>query len=177
MALSLRKPWGWEDMTDKLFEEIDVEQVQDLEDRLDAETSEAFYAEDVDAFTHPFKVDEQNDVVRPMGHKETIGKKLGQSFWIGKTQTLSASSTVTIKGVLLPIVSSGGLITLTSDPQIANGVSGQLIILKGTSDTDRVAFQDGNGLQLSATATLSNNDTLTLIYDETDWIEIARSNA
>lgn len=131
-----------------------------------------------DTSEHPFTIDELARVVRPQGQRQQAGQTYGQAFYKGATQTLSASSTIEPIATIIPLVSSGGLVPLTSSPQIDDGIDGQIVILKGTDDTNRPELQDGSGLKLSASCALSQYDTLTLYYDADDdvWIEIARSN-
>jgi hypothetical protein len=73
---------------------------------------------------------------------------------------------------------SGGSLTLTSNPHISDGQDGQILVLFNSSAND-VVLTDGNGVQLgAATRTLGTRDTLTLLYstDIGDWIELAFSN-
>jgi len=67
---------------------------------------------------------------------------------------------------------------ITSNPQIVNGAAGQIITIIGSSDTNTLTLDDGDGLRLSAQCVLGAGDTITLYYDGTlaDWIEIGRSN-
>jgi len=59
------------------------------------------------------------------------------------------------------IVSDGGDVNITANPQISSGsIDGQLLIIEGTSDTNRVIFDDSDGLSMSASVTLGNEDTL-----------------
>ena len=72
----------------------------------------------------------------------------------------------------------GGAITLSSNPQIADGINGQILTLVGSSATDTVEFTNSNGLRLSRDITLKLHDTLTLYFDgivTNDWIEIGNS--
>lgn len=69
-------------------------------------------------------------------------------------------------------------IDITADPQIVNGISGQIITIIGSSDTNTLTLDDGAGLRLSAQMILGIGDTITLLYDATigDWVELCRSN-
>jgi hypothetical protein len=78
---------------------------------------------------------------------------------------------------------SGSSKTLTSAPTLADGQSGQVIILTNTSANDVVLQDQGtlasSNLRLGATTrTLSTRDSIILRYDATvgDWIELAFSN-
>ena len=83
------------------------------------------------------------------------------------------------------IQGSGGAVTVTATPNIADGIDGQILILQGISDTNLLTLQDaGNlansGLQLSGGIdfTLGQGDTINLIYDAGDdtWYEVSRSD-
>lgn len=69
-------------------------------------------------------------------------------------------------------------INITSDPQIANGTSGQIITIIGSSDTNTLTLDDSAGLRLTGQMVLGVGDNITLLYEGTigDWIEISRSN-
>ncbi len=68
----------------------------------------------------------------------------------------------------------------TGDGQIERtGVeTGYVLILKGTSEPNKVQFVDGFGLVLAGgiSFTLGADDTIQLVYDGTNWVELSRSN-
>lgn len=94
---------------------------------------------------------------------------------------IMAASTILKPEASIMIISAtvgGGAVTLTSNPQIAPGINGQVIILKGGHATDTVRFDDGNGLILNSDMVLDKDVTLTLYYDGVQtnkWIELSRS--
>lgn len=69
-------------------------------------------------------------------------------------------------------------INITADPQIANGTSGQIITIIGSSDTNTLTLDDSAGLRLTGQMILGIGDNITLMYEGTigDWIELSRSN-
>ncbi len=74
-------------------------------------------------------------------------------------------------------VTGSGAVTLTSNPSISDGVEGQTLILRGAHATNKVTLNDHDsvvsGVQLgAATRELGNGDTLGLMYDGTDWVEM-----
>jgi hypothetical protein len=72
---------------------------------------------------------------------------------------------------------SGGAVTVTANPQIAAGTSiGQELILIGRSSTNTVTFQTGTGLSLAGIITLGADDSITLLWDGTNWLELCRNN-
>lgn len=67
----------------------------------------------------------------------------------------------------------------TDDLDTVNGgVTGDILILRAVNSARTVVVKDGTGnIQLAGDVTLDNvQDTLILIYDGTNWLEIAASN-
>jgi len=100
------------------------------------------------------------------------------------TQSIAAGTGVSaamLVNKIIRIEGSGGAVDISADPQIADGVDGQVIILQGTSDTNTVKFDDGTGLALSGgvSFTMGVGDTLQLMYAVGTpgiWYEISRSD-
>ena len=95
------------------------------------------------------------------------------SFSVSEDTTVTAAGGLTVTHRIMRVVSSGGDVNVTADPQISVGdIDGQPLIVQGTSDTNRVIFEDGTGLEMSASVTLGNNATLEFFWDsgETLWI-------
>lgn len=93
---------------------------------------------------------------------------------------LAATSVVKPESSVMNITATvgGGAVTITSNPSIADGINGQVVVLRGSSATDTITITDGNGVQLNGSVTLGLNDTITLYYDgliTNDWIEQSRS--
>jgi hypothetical protein len=95
-----------------------------------------------------------------------------------------ASSTIPATASVIRLNNtSGGAITLTSAPTIADGQDGQTITIFNGS-TNNVVIQDqgtlaSSNLRLAATTrTLGTRDSITLTYSNTvgDWIEIGYTN-
>jgi hypothetical protein len=111
----------------------------------------------------------------------------GNSFFDGKlsyvpssTVNISAASGLTVTKGIMRVQGNGGAVDITANPQIAAGSDGQIVIIKGQSDTNTVKFDHGSGLSLQSSLSfvLGYKDTLTLMYDAVDaeWIEISRTN-
>lgn len=65
---------------------------------------------------------------------------------------------------------SGGAVNITVNPQVEIGiVTGQELNIIGTSDTNTVTFEDGDGLLLNGSVTLDSQTTLNLLWDGTQW--------
>jgi hypothetical protein len=89
----------------------------------------------------------------------------------GITGGMLVKSYVQIRG-------SGGDVDISANPQIAAGTTGQIITLQGTSDTQTVKLDDGNGLKLAGgiSFTMKNGDIIQFIYDGSDWREMFRQD-
>jgi hypothetical protein len=74
----------------------------------------------------------------------------------------------------------GAATDISANPQIVDGRNGQKITIIGSSDTNTLTLDDGNGLQLAGAAqcVLGAGDTITLIYSSglDIWVEVSRSN-
>lgn len=124
----------------------------------------------------PFTIDELKKVVRPVGQSSEYGTKYGQAFWNEVVQTLTNTSTIQPTGMMVPVIGSNGAVVMDSNPTIADGVSGQELKIIGTSAANTVTLKDGNGMRLVGACVLAIYDTISLYYDGTDWIELARTN-
>jgi len=69
-------------------------------------------------------------------------------------------------------------IDISANPQIVDGFDGQTITIVGSSDTNTLTLDDGNGLSLSGQWVGGIDDSITLVYNATRdlWIEKGRSN-
>jgi len=96
------------------------------------------------------------------------------------TSALGVTAAMIGKKVILIAGDGAGTTDISENPQIAFGQNGQEIVLIGTSDTDLVKFDNGNGLQLSAATsfTLGAGDIMQLIYVGSigKWVEISRTD-
>jgi len=97
------------------------------------------------------------------------------------TSTLAAADAVPSSKRTVRVTGSGGAVDLTSDPQVlAGSFDGQPLVIVGTSDTDTVKLDNGTGLALVGTAsiTLGKGDSLALRWDlaDTTWREEYRAN-
>lgn len=53
---------------------------------------------------------------------------------------------------------------------------GQLLVIEGTHDVNTITIKDNANTKMAGDAVLGANDTLTLMWNDTDWTEICRSN-
>lgn len=77
---------------------------------------------------------------------------------------------------LIVVRGSGGAVTITANPAIANGTEGQVITLIGASDSNTLTINDGNGIQLNGAAkvVLGLGDCISFVYYSGDWREVNR---
>jgi len=74
------------------------------------------------------------------------------------------------------VAGNSGNINITANPQIADGIfNGQELCLVGTSDTDTVTLEDGDGLDQNGAAILGVNDEICYKWNLTDWRESTRA--
>lgn len=110
----------------------------------------------------------------------TTGSMWSVSYAPGAPYALGTSDTIIPSGFAMEIFfvsSDGGAVTSTASPQINPGTdTGQMVRLVGDSDTDTITFVDGLGLVLNGNATLAANSTLDLMWNGTNWIEVARND-
>lgn len=104
----------------------------------------------------------------------------------GFVATGSPSSPVTVgtSGITAPTdkqaavytVSTGGAVTATANPRISAGSSMcQELQLFGTSDTNYVVLNDGNGLSMNGPINLKNKIAIRFMWDGTEWVETGRA--
>lgn len=98
----------------------------------------------------------------------------------GSPLNIAASAGYTFGGnqrELAFIQGSGGAVSVTATNQITNGTdAGQELILMGRSDTNTVGFSNGNNLELNGDIVLGESDSLSLVWDGTNWIELSRNS-
>ncbi len=98
-------------------------------------------------------------------------------FTPSATQTLAVGDPIVVSATHLKVAGSGGAVTLTSAPTIADGTEGDFVIIRGTHNTNTVTLQDqgtlaSSNLELGSTGrALGNGDTLGLLFDGTVWVE------
>ena len=69
----------------------------------------------------------------------------------------------------------GGAVNITANPQISAGVTtSQELILVGTSDTNTLTLDHGDGLDLNGKMDLEDGSCIGLLWDGTNWTEMFR---
>ncbi len=94
--------------------------------------------------------------------------------------SIVAGTGVTVSKYVMKVQGDGGAVDITANPQITDGSDGQMVIIKGVSDTNTLKFDDGTGLALDSgiSFTMGIGDLLHLMYDATEdiWYEISRTD-
>lgn len=97
---------------------------------------------------------------------------------VGSPNVITASGGISHTSDMLSVyfvVSSGGAVSITANPQIDTGTSiGQNIIIFGTSDTDYPILNDGTGLALNGQMQLKNKSSIMLMWTGSEWWEVSR---
>lgn len=108
---------------------------------------------------------------------------VGTSTLQGKVIHTSSELTITAAGGITPtrskhtIEGDGGPVNITANPQIAAGVSGQILVLEGRSDVNTVTINDNDGVHTHGRAVVGHEDIISFQYDAADaeWSEVSRN--
>jgi len=91
-------------------------------------------------------------------------------------EVVTSGSTIVATGTYQPITSATAL-TTSATTAIADGVvNGQILVLVNENASDAITIKNGANTHLTADVALGNDDTLTLMWDGADWLEIATSD-
>ena len=93
--------------------------------------------------------------------------------------SITSSSGVIVSNVFretMFLEGSGGAVDITCNPQISPAtILGSELTLIGSSDSNSVKIQNGNGVHVSGTIILKLRSTLKLIWDGIMWTELCRN--
>ena len=98
-----------------------------------------------------------------------------RGFTVSDVETITASGGIDATHTLMRVVSSGGDVNITADPQITPGnLDGQRLYVQGTSDTNKVILDNGDGLSMSVSITLGDKDVIFFLWNSTEslWVMI-----
>lgn len=107
--------------------------------------------------------------------KRTIVQTLERT-WDITAETVGAGFTIDPKTRTHELT---GTASRTSDTTTAikdGAYKGQLLILIGTDDTNTIIIKTAANTHLTGDITLGEDDTLSLIWNGTSWLELATSN-
>lgn len=85
--------------------------------------------------------------------------------------TVTAGGTVSPQGSYQPLTAAGAVGTSS----ITAGSAGDVVVFVNTS-SNTITFTDTGTLKLSGNAALAQYDTLTLLADGTNWVEIGQTD-
>jgi hypothetical protein len=113
-----------------------------------------------------------------------VNVKITASATASAVQSLTAATAILANAPIVRVVGSGGAVTLTATPTLADGVDAQEIEIWGTNDSNTVAIQDegtltGSNIQLPGTVrTVGLGDVIILRFNSTTgyWYESGFSN-
>jgi len=100
----------------------------------------------------------------------TVSTAFGQ-FTAASVLTITQGLTITPASSYQPIASVGNV----STGVIATGAAGNILMLVNTADTT-ITISDTGTLKLSGDLALGQFDSVTLISDGTNWVQLATSN-
>lgn len=89
---------------------------------------------------------------------------------------VTEGSTITPTGTYQPI-SSASAVTTSATTAVADGVqNGQILILVNENASDAIIVKTAANTHFSGDITLGNDDTLMLLWDGADWLELATTD-
>jgi hypothetical protein len=100
----------------------------------------------------------------------TVSTAFGQ-FTAANVLTITQGLTITPASSYQPLASAGNV----STGVIATGAAGNILMLVNTADTT-ITISDTGTLKLSGNLALGQFDSVTLISDGTNWVQLATSN-
>jgi hypothetical protein len=96
---------------------------------------------------------------------------VGSDLNLFKTATLSVTNGLTITANSYQPLSSAGTVTIT----LAAKDAGDIVVLENTTNTT-INMTDAGNRKLTAAWAGGQFDSIVLIFDGTNWIELARAN-
>ena len=108
-----------------------------------------------------------------------VKKLMAENWLICKEQTVftvGADATIYPKGTYQPLNSAAAVTTNTTTAIADGDIVGQLLLLVNENASDTITIDDAANTRLSGNAVLGNDDSLLLIWDGADWLEIAQAN-
>jgi hypothetical protein len=108
----------------------------------------------------------------------TGGGSGGGLLTVYATESISAAGTITAAVELRElrrVQGNAAAVTANSTTPITAGITeGQELILKGMSDTNTVTILDSGNVNLNGDVTLYAGSTLSLVWIDSEWLEISR---
>lgn len=108
-----------------------------------------------------------------------FGKQVAAK-WLGVQEQsaiiVGAGATIYPKGTYQPLTSAAAVTTDTTTAIVDGTYVGQLLILVNENAVDAITIDDAANTRLSGDAVLGNDDSLVLMWDGADWLELAQAN-
>jgi len=143
----------------------------------DASATVAGMAQAGNYYTHPQPIDggDVTGTVPPGAHN--LSSHTADYLKLGAAGALTIASNAVTKTLSFHKVDTSGGASEDLNT-ISGGAEGDLLIIRAANDARTVVAKDGVGnLALAGDCSLDNvQDTLTLIFDGTNWIELSRSD-
>ena len=97
-------------------------------------------------------------------------------FYAKTAETVGAGFIITPKSQYHRLTGTAARTSDTTTAVNDGSFVGQLLIIEGTNDVSTITIKDNANTKMAGDAVLGVNDTLTLMWNDTDWVEIARAN-
>lgn len=136
------------------------------------ETDEVDWGAEVSAFLATFSED-----LDSIAFQDADGNVFQR--YLPTTTTIANAATLTPASSLYRLSGSGGAVTLNGTTAITDGEKdGQILTIKGTSDTNTVTINDSANTSMNGNCTLGDGDVIRFFYDLTSgvWVEEYRNN-
>ena len=94
---------------------------------------------------------------------------------VSSQPSVSASGGISLTSFYIRCESDGGEVNITANPQIEAGIDvydGKILIIEGTSDTNTLIFENGDGLLMGSSFTLGDGDIIAFSWnkDKSKWV-------
>lgn len=136
------------------------------------ETDEKDWGAEVSAYQATFAED-----LEVIAYQDADGNVFNRIKWT--TDTIADGGELTPATSGYRLAGDGGAATLDGTTAITDGkADGQLLVIRGTSNTNTVRINDGANTNLNGYVILTDGETISLEWDSTssEWVELGRSN-
>ncbi len=119
----------------------------------------------------PIKIDRAIDE-----DSKKIIEEIIRRFYLKTAETMAATFIITPKSQYHRLTAAAAVTSNTTTAIVDGYFVGQLLIIEGTDNTNTITIKDNANTKMAGDVVLGINDTITFMWDDTDWIELARSN-
>lgn len=118
----------------------------------------------------------ENDEVLSNATDTVIDVSAFFGFAVQSTCVITGGDSITPTGTYQPVSSTLTMTTSTSTAILDGVFTGQVLLIVNANAADPITVDDGGNTILSGDAVLGPDDTLFVIWDGSDWVEIAQAN-